>query len=60
MTTSIGISLERANGVGRLFIPIILKTGAKPVSVSANGDYEAKRGQCYKRCEEGGERERGG
>jgi len=34
---------------------MILKTRAKPVSVSANGDYEAERGQCYKRREKGGE-----
>lgn len=43
--------------IGRLFISMILKTRAKPVSVSANGNYEAKRGHRYKRRERGWRRE---
>lgn len=51
---------ERANGVGRLFISIILKTRTKPVSVSANGNYEAERGHRYiKDYAKGVARERG-
>lgn len=46
------IDMPRPNELmthGRLFISIILKTRAKPVSVSANGDYEIERGHRYKR-----------